>query len=400
MPPDLSLGVGQFVGIIVAVFITASILSIVATLCLLRYRRKRAVDTNGTLRLPIKEKQRDIWSILTSGRRDIAATDGHDAPGELSQRVEQGTSPRFHLTDPSANEAPLNPPVSPGPANDGLYPVSPMSDQTSVISRRASSATLGMGLYGNRTYIPSISETGDVPPIKLSIARAPANGGPQQLQVIRTGGSGTIPRRVLSQMRAARISRSESGITWRPDPDVRGFTNGIERRAPGPMRIASMSALSPPIVPLRFSSLNAHRDTSAQSSVGLRSEDQTFLLSTDDESAGHNAGSTQDQTGPRRTSHSSHSSVISYDPTQFDPGGPSQQPISRFSMSSGLVSTFEYRTSSSSPFAPYQQEQEWQDCPEILALRPAPLSPSQIRSPIPRRPNPTTNLGVSETIYL
>ncbi|GAP83781.1 hypothetical protein SAMD00023353_0501860 [Rosellinia necatrix] len=338
VPRGLNLSSGQLAGIIVAVFLISSILSVLATLFILRYRRQRGVITHETSYPPVGSKRKMLWPTPIGKFRGITTTGNHNtAPG-----FAPGAPSQIHQVAPSMARDPLATAINTGPTTNNIYPVSPLSSQLRAASGRDSLPSLDLGLYEIGAQMTSGSEHNDTPPVQSPLTRNPPH------------------------------------ITWMPK--------------------ANISALSPPIVPLRFSSLNAHKDAPTQGLVGFHSDDQTFLLSTDDESAGRDARYSQDQSGLHLSS--SRSSVISQDLAQFEPGGSGQQLVSRFSMSTAPLSSLEYSISSLSPVPQYHHQQQQEGYPEIAPLRPAPPSPSQLQSPIPRRPNLTTNMGISGTIYI
>ncbi|KAI0194806.1 hypothetical protein EV127DRAFT_200561 [Xylaria flabelliformis] len=396
----LSINARQLAGIVVGVFFVSSILSVLTTLLFLWYRRRRTAIAQNRRRFPAEEKKKMLWPTLgklrgnlfypsspasgTAGRRGLSKI--------LTPRLKRGRRSQSQHIMPFANPIPFTSPLSPGLNSDQMFPVSPMSDQPPGSSGRDSSPSLGIGLYGNRTQTSSKSETSDVPPIGFLAIR---NLTQPKTPNIRIGGQETDPR-LLSNVQASHVfplnERSAVFTDYREGPDMRDATNRMERGMVTLTPIVRRSALSPPIIPLRFSSLNAQRGPPPmQSSAGLHDNDGTFLLSTDEESGDRDPEFSQNQSGLQSPSPS-HSSIISQDLTQFDPGGPGPQPISRFSVSSAPLS-LGYSASSSSPTPQDHQQHERS---VISPLRPAPPSPSQLHSPVPRRLNAAVSLASLE----
>ncbi|KAI1753715.1 hypothetical protein F4782DRAFT_495433 [Xylaria castorea] len=402
----LVIDAGQLAGIVVGVFFASSILSVSMTLFFLSYRRRKTAITHNTHHFPVEEKKKMLWPTLgklrgnlfypssaasgTAGRRDLSKI--------LTPGLKLGRPSQSQQELPTANRIPLASPISPSSNSDQIFPVSPLSDQPPDSSGRDSSPSLGIGLYGNRTQTSSGSEPSDGSPIGFSSIRNLNQPQTPQAPIIRMGGQDTNSR-LLSNMWAAQTfpsnERSTAFTEFHEGPDMRDATNRMERGTVTLTPMADRSVLSPPIIPLRFSSLNAHKGPPMLSSAGLHDNDGTFLLSTDEESADRDPELPQNQSGLRSPS-SSRSSIISQDLTQFDPGGPGPQPTSRFSVSSAPLS-LGYSASSSSP-APqdHQQQQQQHERPEISPLRPAPPSPSRLHSPVPRRLNAAANLASLE----
>ncbi|KAI0112043.1 hypothetical protein GGR51DRAFT_53767 [Nemania sp. FL0031] len=373
----LNLNAGQLAGIIVAVFFISSLSSILATMFILWYRRKRAASTDKTFPSRVEAHTRTPRPVFEKLRNNIfpsalsrTASGGHrNLPkGPLPQ-----LPPQTHKAKLSADRASFALPIGTNITRDRNHPISPLSYHPPDHFVRQSSPSLELGLYGDRTQIASRSEASGTPPIKLSLSRDATQNGPRRIQVVRMGVEGNAPHGPLPS-------------------DMRGSSDIVREGTSSSAPMTTMSAFLPPIVPLRFSSLNAYKGLPIQRPSGSGGNDGTFLLSTDDESPNRHPKFLQDQTGLQSPSHSSE---ISQDLTQFDPRGPSQQPTSRLSMSSTRLS-LGYSASSASPIPQYHQHQEH---PEISPLRPAPSSPLQLQAPTPRRPNIAANVGVDGPIY-
>ncbi|KAI1132206.1 hypothetical protein F5Y10DRAFT_7278 [Nemania abortiva] len=375
---SLNLNAGQLAGIVVAVFIISSVSSILAMMFILWYRRQRAAITDKPLPSQIEAQTRPPRPVLGKLRSNIFPSAYGPAAIRSHQDRTRDTAPRLpsqnHEANPSVNRNSLTLPIGTNLTSHQVYPVSPLSDQLSNNSAQDSSPSLGLGLYGNRTQIASRSTTSGTPPIKLSLSRDETQDGPRRIQVVRMGVQEITPRRLFSS-------------------DIRDSTNERGEGTAGSAPISTMSTFLPPIVPLRFSSLNAYKGLPIQRPPGSHGNDGTFLHSTDDESPDHGPRFLQDQTGLQSPSHSS---VISQDLTQFDPRGSGQEPVSRFSTSSAQLS-LGYSASSTSPIPQFRHQQE--EHPEISPLRPAPSSPLPLQAPTPRRPNLAANVGVSGPIY-
>ncbi|KAI0974883.1 hypothetical protein F4678DRAFT_354136 [Xylaria arbuscula] len=383
---ELSLNAGQLAGIVVGVFLASSFSSILAVLYIIRYRRRRSMTTHNTNDPPAERKRQLRWPTFGHLRGD-AISPTHSANATTSHRqISDEILPR--IPPPAHQKSPVSPvlfssPVSLGSKSDQNFPVSPLSDEQHHNFGRDRSTSLEHGLFRNSMKGGSGFEMRDAPPIKFTLARHATQSGAQQIQVIRVDSQ--TPRGRASNTRATQTflshDREPGSISSREAAEIQGSAKSMGKRAVAPM--PSINALSPPIIPLRFSSLNAYRSTQPQDSSSFHGNDGTFLLTTDDESMEPIPRRSQD----RPSSESSHSSMIFHDLTQFDPGGQGQQPTSRFSMSSAQVS-LDYSASSTSPVPP-----------ELSPLRPAPLSPSQIQSPVPRRANSAAKVGVPGTIY-
>ncbi|KAI1428754.1 hypothetical protein F5Y12DRAFT_782351 [Xylaria sp. FL1777] len=369
---DLNISSGQLAGIVIGVFLVSSFFSILATFYILRYRRQRAVITHNTLGSPGETKRRMLWPSFSnlcgnpiSPKYPVNITTEHR---QFPNTYLSGMTPQNHQKSP-INQIPFVSPISPSKTHNQTHPMSPLSDKQHDNPSQDRSPSLELGLFRNDIQSGSGSGTTDLPPIKFTLSRKATQYGTHQIQVIRVGNQETTPRRLLSNVRTPNTfllhDRTPDSTVSHEVANMRHSTNRMDKSTMTLTPIINLSARSPPTIPLRFSSLNASNTSQHQS---FRGNGGTFLLSTDDESTEH-------VPGPQ----SSHSSIISRDLTQFDPGGLSQQPTSRFSMSSAPVS-LDYSASSTSPV----QQQEH---PEISPLRPAPPSPLQLQAPVPRRPN-------------
>ncbi|KAI0422301.1 hypothetical protein F5X98DRAFT_148535 [Xylaria grammica] len=406
-PSDrLEVNADQLAGIIVGVFLTSSISSILATLFILRYRRQRAAITHMAVDSSAETKRQTRWptfrklrgDMLSSKQAATATTSHREPPEAFPPMLERDISPQTYQIHNPIDRVSFASPVSPSSTSDQIFSVSPLSDKPSNHSDRDRSPSWGLGLFRNNTQRTHGSKTSNVSPIKFSLARKITQNGPQRIQVVRVGEQATRPRRFLSNVRTAKTFLSNDGSTDRTvpheEPGAQDSTDRIERGAVALAPMANISVLSPPLIPLRFSSLNMSKPPLTENSAGIHGDNGTFLLSTDDESANSGPGFSQDQSG---LESSSHSSVILRDPTQFDPGGlAQQQPMSRFSMSSAPLS-LEYSAPSTPPAPQYNQPREHS---ELFALRPAPPTPPQLQAPTPRRPSSASNVGIPGTIYI
>ncbi|KAJ2981180.1 hypothetical protein NUW58_g6754 [Xylaria curta] len=387
---DLNLDAGQFAGIIVGVFFLSSILSVLATLFLLRYRRQRMDDTRDARPQPVEAKRQTIWPTLGKLRGSRLppgpwATGRHGVPAEPTPGPKRWVPSQSQQGIPSTNRTPMASSVSPGSSN--IFPVSPLSDRPSTDLERDSGSSLGLGLHGSRTQITSGPEVSEIPPPVSSIGRNRIHDGSWQIPIVHVEEVTAHPLR--SNAWATETLQSDNGPAASTAPHE-DYNTRIQRETPALAPGTSKNALIPPTIPLRFSSLNAYKGPPIQSSVGFHG-DETFLLSTDDESGDRDLEPSQEQSGHQSPSHSS---IISQDPTQFDPEGLTQQPTSRFSMSSAPLSSLEYSASSSSPVPPLHEQQ--QEHPEISPLRPAPPNPAQLQSPMPTRPSLTPDVASLE----
>ncbi|KAI0542055.1 hypothetical protein GGR58DRAFT_497409 [Xylaria digitata] len=391
----LNLNAGQLAGIVIGVFLASSISSIFGTLFILQCRKQKATVTHTSIVSPTKPKRQTQGPSFGNLRSNIlplksfttATTGHHELPeGFPPWLKQQKSSPNHHVTT-LTDRISIPSPVSPESTSDRIYLVSPLSDKSPDTSRRDRSSSWGFGLFRNNTQR---SETSNVPPIKFSLARKITQDGPEQIQVVRVGGQETLPRRLFSNMRTPKTFLSNEGSTdstaTREERRTQDSADRMERGTMALAPIATMSALSPPAIPLRFSSLNTSIAPPMKSPADFHGDDGTFLLSTDDELVDRGPRSSQDQSG---VESSSFSSIILHDLTQFDPGGPAQQPASRFSMSSAPLSSLGYSVSSTSPAPQYDQQQL--EHPELSALRPAPPISPQLQAPVPRRPNSAAN---------
>ncbi|KAI0429763.1 hypothetical protein F5Y09DRAFT_248175 [Xylaria sp. FL1042] len=384
---SVNLNAGQFAGIVVGVFLVSSFLSILATLYIIRYRRRRAIVVQRTFDSPAETKRQIHWPTFDKlhgntihSKYPAKAMSRH--PSKFLARM-----PPPNHQNPPTSQSPFVSPISPSSTSHQIYSMSPLSDKQHDDPHQDRSPSLELGIFTDNTQEGSKSETRDVPPIRFRLARNTTQSGAQQTRVVRVGGQEMAPGHILSNGRTTKTylphDTTPGGAALREEPGMQDSADRMERRAVNFAPIANINTLSPPIIPLRFSSLNAYHSSQPQSSVSFHDDGGTFLLTTDDESVEHIPGPSQNQPELR----SSRSSIISRDLTQFNPSGPNQQPISRFSISSAPAS-LDYSASSSSPV---QQE--------ISPLRPAPPSPSQLQAPVPRRPNTAANVGVHGTFY-
>ncbi|KAI0440971.1 hypothetical protein F4803DRAFT_552595 [Xylaria telfairii] len=388
----------QLAGIVLGVFFASSVLSVLTTLFFLWYRKRKTATAHNIRHFPTEEKRKMIWPTLGKLRGNFFTSSsaankpaGHRDLSKIFPPGLKHVSPsQSQHGMPSANRIPFTSPISPSSNSDQIFPVSPMSDQPPDSAGRDSSPSFRLGLYGNRTQMSSGSEASDVTPMGLSPTSNSIQNGSQQIPIMRIGGQETNRDRLASNMWTTQtFPPNERPITFTDiyeRPDMRDAANRMEAGIAAIDPIMDRRSLSPPIIPLRFSSLNAQKGHPIRNSTSFNGNDGTFFLSTDEESADRDPEFSQDQSGLRSPSHSS---VISQDLTQFDPGGPALQPTSRFSMSPAPPSSLGYSASSSSPVP--QQER-----PEINPLRPAPSSPPQLQSPVPRRLNAIASLASLE----
>ncbi|KAI1271532.1 hypothetical protein F5Y07DRAFT_342470 [Xylaria sp. FL0933] len=378
---------GQFAGIVVGVFLVSSLSSILAMLYIIRYRRRRANAMKSTLDSPVEAKRQIHWPVVDylrghTLRAKYPTTAISRQPSEFFAGM-----PHPNVQIPPISQSPFISPISPGSTSQQIHSISPLSDIQHGDPGRDRSPSLELGIFRDNAQEGSEYEKRDVPPIRFTLARNATRSGAQQMQVVRVGGQEMASRHMLSNRQTTKQhlshDRASDGATPRRAPSMQHSIHGRGRSAVNLAPIANINTMSPPVIPLRFSSLNAYRSPQPQSAVSFHGDDGTFLLTTDEESIEHVPGPSNSRPEPR----SSHSSIISRDLTQFNPSGPDQQPISRFSISSAPVSP-DYSASSTSPVQP-----------EISPLRPAPPSPSRLQAPVPRRPNTAANVGVHGTFY-
>ncbi|KAI1347788.1 hypothetical protein F5Y01DRAFT_233887 [Xylaria sp. FL0043] len=378
---------GQFAGIVVGVFLVSSLSSILAMFYIIRYRRRRANAMKSTLDSPVEAKRQIRWPVVDylrghTIRSKYPTTAISRQPSELFAGM-----PHPNVQIAPVSQSPFVSPISPGSTSQQIHSISPLSDERHDDPGRDRSPSLELGIFRDNAQEGSQSKKRDVPPIRFTLARNATRSGAQQMQVVRVDGQEMTSPQISSNRQTGKQylshDRASDSATPRRAPSMQYSIHGRGRSAVNLAPIANISTMSPPVIPLRFSSLNAYRSSQPQSAVSFHGDDGTFLLTTDDESMENIPGPSQNQLEPR----SSHSSIISRDLTQFNPSGPDQQPISRFSISSAPVSP-DYSASSTSPVQP-----------EISPLSPAPPSPSRLQAPVPRRPTPAANVGVHGTFY-
>ncbi|KAI0806396.1 hypothetical protein GGR55DRAFT_203833 [Xylaria sp. FL0064] len=378
---------GQFAGIVVGVFLVSSLSSILAMLYIIRYRRRRANAMKSTVNSPVEAKRQMRWPVgdYLRGhtiRSKYPTTAISRQPSEIFARM-----PHPNVQNAPVSQSPFISPISPGSTSQRIHSISPLSDKQHGDPGRDRSPSLELGIFRDNAQEGSEYEERDVPPIRFTLARNATQSGAQQMQVVRVGGQEMASRHMLSNRQTTKQylshDRASDSATPRRAPSMQHSIHRRGRSAVNLAPIANINTMSPPVIPLRFSSLNAYRSSQQQSAASFHGDDGTFLLTTDEESIEHVPGPLQNQPEPR----SSHSSITSRDLTQLNPSGPDQQPVSRFSISSAPASV-DYSVSSTSPVQP-----------EISPLSPAPLSPSQLWAPVPRRPNTAANVGVHGTFY-
>ncbi|KAI3317483.1 hypothetical protein HD806DRAFT_366864 [Xylariaceae sp. AK1471] len=384
----LNLNAGKLAGIVVAVFFASSISSILATIFILRYRRQRAGVTHTTLDSPIRSIRHTSQPIFgnlrgnnaLSSKHAATATTGHrELPKEFTQKQGMILPTKNYPAISSADRLQFAFSVSPGSISNQIYPISPLSDQPSDNSGRDGS--------------PGFEISG-VPPIKLSLAKNPVDGGAQRAHVVQLGARETTLHHVLLNARTGQTSplndkpgpRTAAG----EEPDEQETTNRIEGGTAVLMPTAKTSAFSTPVVPLRFSSLNAYKSPPTQNFIGSHWDDEAFISAMDDGTTGHDRQFFQNPLENRFPVKPSYAYL-----TDLQTGTADQQPVSRFSVSPTPLTSIENSASSSPPVPHYHIQQLEQ--PEISPLRPAPPSPSQLQSPIPRRPKLAAIVASMET---
>ena len=333
---------------------------------MLRYRRQGAgipssLDPSG------EAKRQWPWQSFGKSGGDANLTrrptntrfGRHQSGNRFLSKLRPEISHLTHLKSP-VNENLFPSPLGPGSISDQIFPVSPLSEEQIDASVREHSPSLRLAIFGHNSQRNSGSEILDAAPIKYTLSRNTTQSGTRQMQLVRVGSQGTDPR----------------------------YPPNIRTRNTFPSSSRTRSLSSPPIIPLRFSSLNAYTAPPLKDPGNYHGGDGTFLFLTDDESTEPAPGPSRDEA----RSESSQSSIIGQDLTQFDPGGGvGQQPVSRFSVSS-VPGSLDYSVSSDSPM-------EQPDQPEVSPLRPAPPSPSQLQAPVPRRLHLASSAGVSATFY-
>ncbi|KAI8630952.1 hypothetical protein F5Y19DRAFT_474072 [Xylariaceae sp. FL1651] len=391
----LDLNAGQLAGIIVAIILASSLLSALATSFILRYRRQRAAVALNTLESPVGSIRKVSRPTFRNFRNKLASTDcvapmtaGHR---KISQGFPTGSKQKIQsptenpLATTSTNRPSFASPDSPHSTSDQIYPVSPLSDVRPDSSGLAISPEFGLGFNTDQTQTFSQYVTSEVPPIKFSLARKHDGVGSQRLQVVRVGspGAGTLSDGGLGK---AQLSSNISDAVIVPgiQLNARKTTNDFEGTPVVLTPSANLSASSPPIVPLRFSSLNAYKSPLTQNPVNLHPDDEVSFPYMSDMATGRGH--------PISYNHiSSQPDVISQNLTRFQPGAQDQLPVSRFSVSPIPPSSSEHSALSSSPtpqnYLPLQEQ------PQISPLRPAPPNPSQLQSPVPMRPNIAANVA-------
>ncbi|KAI0407074.1 hypothetical protein F4802DRAFT_66908 [Xylaria palmicola] len=342
---------------------------------------------------PLEEKRRGFWPMSGGGRAAILPWKSAATPKAGSRHLTEKSRPRLNqeISYPrqqeliSSKPTPFASPVSPGPSNYQVFPVSPLSDQLPDDSGEDGPRILGLRSHDDRARLAFRPEAGDAPLTNPSIEEDSIQNRAQLIPATHDGNRRAIAHRLLSNVMGAKTflstSRSTHSTASSERYNMQGSTHIVEGGTATLVATPNASNFSPPLIPRRFSSLNAYSGPLTQNPVVGFHGDETFLLSTDEEKSDH----THDQSGLQSTSHSS---IISQDLTQFDPGGPPPEVISRFSMSSAPPSSLEYSAPSISPGPSHHRQQR--ENPEIHPLRsPPPPLPghSQLLSPVPRRPN-------------
>ncbi|KAI1173055.1 hypothetical protein F4777DRAFT_479088 [Nemania sp. FL0916] len=304
-----SLRMGQLAGIVVAVFLISSILSSLATVFFLRRRRqtKSAMSTHKSwLTSNIPRGQTFPSADVTNTQQNASGDRGPALPSQTRQ------------TMPSGNRISS---ISSGAISEHIYPVSPLSDQTSYNTVQGN---LGPMLYENGTQHASRSGTSNISPVRFSIARRPTQIRPQQLQAVREWTQENHAQQPQAGVQIAESFPPAYEFTAsNRGPGIGGYNNGAEVRSVATERTDNLDTLAPSSVPLHFGNLGAYNSFPTQKSMDFREDDRTFLLPTNDQLVDRNPSPSPTESRPQSPSHST---IISQDLTQFDPGGHGQQP--------------------------------------------------------------------------
>lgn len=394
----LNLDVRQLAGIIIGVFLSSSLLSILATLLLLRYRRQRTSTAKNTFNSSLKSTWprpqptlTNFWANILPFKHTGIGRAGHrQIPEQLSPAFTPGvvSPPSKHRRAMSSVDVPpFVSLISPGSPSDQPYPVSPPPDQP--VHDPGERGHQRHGSQINKGTSVGFQQKGA--PTKLPHQKDPVQHISQQAQ--KRDDENTIHQPQLGVRMSPNLSTGERS------------SNRIKGKAPlSPIAITNHSF--PPIVPLRFSSLNAYSGTQAPNPIiGSPLHGEGYEVSSSLFPAGPESATRSHPFSPRDLLFPSlpleprprgFQSPAAATPNNTDQRTQLQQPTSRFSMSPTPHSSVEYSLSiSSSPPASHYGLQHQQEQPEmIIPLRPAPSSPSQLQlqSPVPRRPNIAANI--------
>jgi hypothetical protein len=386
----------RLASIVIAVFFASSILSILATVFILQYRRHLASISHKMLDSAIGSKRQmprpmsgNMRGNLPSSKYPANVAAGRsELTKEFTPKLQQGMAlpTKNHLGISSTDWPAFVSPVSPASIDNQVCAVSPPSDRPIDNSGRDDLLRAGPGLYGSETYTSSKFQTTNVPPNEIPLEGYPAL---HKLQRAHIAGMGTREPTLHNLLFHERIGNAFTSNDI-PEPrtgadeelSTREVTNRREGGTAALTPAAKTNAFSAPVIPLRFSSLNAYKSPPSQNSIGSHWDNEAFIAAMDDGTAasGHPFFWNQPryQSPPQPT-------YVSRDLTDPNPGIADEQPVSRFSVSTAPLSSIE-SSSSSPPPVPRHRPQQLEHL-EISGLRPAPSSPSQLQSPVPRRPN-------------
>ncbi|KAI1329382.1 hypothetical protein F5Y16DRAFT_108552 [Xylariaceae sp. FL0255] len=341
----VNLDVGQFVGVVVAIFISSVIISVLATTFIFRYRKKRTEMSPKALGSPVQtlHPRHDLVSPIhtvrvTSGRNEGQPTDGQSD---------------VMVTSPLSSRSP----------HDHVHSVSPLSDDQPI------SSGLGHEFYSTGAH-ETVPKEGGVPE-KFSLTQKRGDDGQQRMQVERVGSYNPSLHRLFSTAREGQVPAMRNQPVEAEGSEVAGDFSGF---------------LVPPI-PARISSLNPY-----QGPLTLNPIQQPFSVAgTSFLSTSFSDEAPYDEEQPQ---------TQLFHPHNLTRQKPSRLPVSRFSVtplpppsvSDDSRSESNTVTQQLAPESPGIQG----EAPQPSPLRGPPPSPSLLRSPIPRRPSQSANLASFE----
>ncbi|KAI0203063.1 hypothetical protein F4808DRAFT_51266 [Astrocystis sublimbata] len=410
MPQGLMINGGQLAGVIIGVFLMSSIFSVLTTLFLLWYRGRKTANKHNSHHWPGEKKSEQRWPRWEKLRNTICplqmARERTRARRDLlrisSNALEEGRPSQSPSGLPFSNRSRnLTTPVT--PHSNLAHRECPAPRLADLPPQSHGADVLGLGGHRPRDS-PRHYETREAPTTGYPRAREASRPEVPQIEI-------TLPSPFVTATFPT-LKRSVAFADLHDDPEPRRAPRRRTRRMSAfePMT-ARRSTVTPPTIPTRFSSLNSHP---FQPFIQHRTQDPipppvqpnpvldpsanhgTFYIAADEESAEYDPGFSQNHSNLQSPTPS-HSSTVQLDAIHPTTGSAEQQLPSRFSMSSGPLSSLGHTGSSSSTGSQYIVQQPLEE-PEIYPLRPPP-NHSQLVAPRPTRPHTVAFMEPEPSIH-
>ncbi|KAI1496260.1 hypothetical protein F5X99DRAFT_414260 [Biscogniauxia marginata] len=400
---------GQLVGIVVGTAIASSVLSILFTLFIVRYRRRKAAEAEGTIAFDPDPRQPDR-PVFSGGQDNVFAFPNYTAAMKLHHQKVPSNSfpPDVKQGQPSpAKTRPVRISITGGRPLPSVPSTTPSEPATAIPytpgtdnpERGVGEPGFGLGLYSSDTeHDPqspfTISTTsaqrdtrGDLTPMmKFSLARTQSMDGRQRMQLVRVGSQKDSIHRLFSQeatppntgRRVNRDSKTEEHYEAEADRETTASAEESQYQLPSLSDVGSLG-----MNPMKF----GRRTESSLAS--------SFSTSSSNHSAGKDSNHAprreplrprSSPAAPGRTTSEHMTAMLmeSYPPPPPPPSVPpmplsppvQEQPVSRFSpYSTPTRSSMSMSLPATSPPPPQ------------MPPLPSPLRIPSLQSPVPRRPN-------------